>query len=84
MNVGLAILALFLGFLFSFVGVQCAGSTDIKPISYVYFIHTIANLLPNFVTAELSQKLLNFLTVVLLMENIKITSSTVLVAEPSR
>lgn len=35
MNVGLAILALFLGFLFSFVGVQCAGSTDIKPISTV-------------------------------------------------
>jgi hypothetical protein len=35
MNVGEAILALLLGFLFSFIGVQSSGYTDINPISTV-------------------------------------------------
>jgi uncharacterized oligopeptide transporter (OPT) family protein len=32
-DVGISILAIFLGFIFSFIGVQCAGDTDINPIS---------------------------------------------------
>ena len=35
MNVGEAILALVLGFLFSFIGVQSAGTTDVNPVSTV-------------------------------------------------
>ena len=35
MNVGEAILSLVLGFLFSFIGVQSAGTTDVNPISTV-------------------------------------------------
>jgi hypothetical protein len=35
MNVGEAILALVLGFLFSFIGVQSSGHTDINPVSTV-------------------------------------------------
>ncbi len=35
MNVGEAILALLLGFLFSFIGVQSAGTTDVNPVSTV-------------------------------------------------
>jgi OPT oligopeptide transporter protein len=35
MNVGEGILALFLAFLFSFVGVQSSGHTDINPVSTV-------------------------------------------------
>ena len=35
MNVGEAILSLLLGFLFSFIGVQSAGTTDVNPISTV-------------------------------------------------
>jgi len=35
MNVGQAILALILGFLFSFIGVQSSGTTDINPVSTV-------------------------------------------------
>lgn len=35
MNVGEAILALLLGFLFSFIGVQSSGVTDINPISTI-------------------------------------------------
>ena len=34
-NVGEAILALILGFLFSFIGVQSAGQTDVNPVSTV-------------------------------------------------
>lgn len=32
-EVGISILAILCGFLFSFIGVQCAGDTDINPIS---------------------------------------------------
>ncbi|KAL8292838.1 hypothetical protein RQP46_000532 [Phenoliferia psychrophenolica] len=32
-SAGISVLAVFLGFLFSFIGVQCAGDTDINPIS---------------------------------------------------
>lgn len=35
MNVGEAILSLVLGFCFSFIGVQSAGTTDVNPISTV-------------------------------------------------
>ena len=35
MNVGEALLALILGFLFSFIGVQSSGHTDVNPISTV-------------------------------------------------
>jgi uncharacterized oligopeptide transporter (OPT) family protein len=35
MNVGEAILSLLLGFLFSFIGVQSAGQTDVNPVSTV-------------------------------------------------
>ena len=35
MNVGEAILSLVLGFLFSFIGVQSAGTTDVNPVSTV-------------------------------------------------
>ena len=35
MNVGEAILALILGFAFSFVGVQSAGTTDVNPVTAV-------------------------------------------------
>ena len=35
MNVGEAILALLLGFIFSFIGVQSTGATDINPVSTV-------------------------------------------------
>jgi OPT family oligopeptide transporter len=35
MNVGEAILALLLGFLFSFIGVQSSGYTDVNPVSTV-------------------------------------------------
>jgi len=35
MNVGEAILALLLGFIFSFIGVQSAGQTDVNPVSTV-------------------------------------------------
>lgn len=35
LNVGEAILSLILGFLFSFIGVQSAGQTDINPVSSV-------------------------------------------------
>lgn len=35
MNVGEALLSLILGFLFSFVGVQSSGHTDINPITVV-------------------------------------------------
>ncbi|KAF8998711.1 OPT oligopeptide transporter [Cyathus striatus] len=35
MNVGEAILALILGFIFSFIGVQSAGQTDVNPVSTV-------------------------------------------------
>jgi uncharacterized oligopeptide transporter (OPT) family protein len=35
MNVGDAILSLILGFLFSFIGVQSAGQTDINPVTAV-------------------------------------------------
>ena len=35
MNVGEAILALLLGFIFSFIGVQSTGVTDINPVSTV-------------------------------------------------
>ncbi|KAK0465543.1 oligopeptide transporter [Desarmillaria tabescens] len=35
MNVGEAILALILGFIFSFIGVQSSGATDINPVSTV-------------------------------------------------
>ena len=34
-NVGEAILALILGFLFSFIGVQSSGHTDVNPVSTV-------------------------------------------------
>jgi uncharacterized oligopeptide transporter (OPT) family protein len=34
-NVGEAILALVLGFLFSFIGVQCTGQTDVNPVSTI-------------------------------------------------
>lgn len=34
-NVGEAILALLLGFIFSFIGVQSSGQTDINPVSTV-------------------------------------------------
>ena len=35
MNVGEAILALILGFIFSFIGVQSSGHTDVNPVSTV-------------------------------------------------
>ena len=35
MNVGEALLSLILGFLFSFIGVQSAGTTDVNPVSTV-------------------------------------------------
>ena len=35
MNVGTAILSLVLGFVFSFIGVQSAGTTDVNPVSTV-------------------------------------------------
>ena len=35
MNVGEAILSLVLGFAFSFIGVQSAGTTDVNPVSTV-------------------------------------------------
>jgi hypothetical protein len=35
MNVGEAILSLLLGFIFSFIGVQSAGHTDVNPVSTV-------------------------------------------------
>ncbi|KAL0959886.1 hypothetical protein HGRIS_011554 [Hohenbuehelia grisea] len=35
MNVGEAILALLLGFIFSFIGVQSSGATDVNPVSTV-------------------------------------------------
>ena len=35
MNIGEAILSLILGFLFSFIGVQSAGTTDVNPVSTV-------------------------------------------------
>ncbi len=35
MNVGEAILSLVLGFVFSFIGVQSAGTTDVNPVSTV-------------------------------------------------
>ncbi|KAH8087157.1 oligopeptide transporter [Cristinia sonorae] len=35
MNVGTAILSLILGFAFSFIGVQSAGTTDVNPVSTV-------------------------------------------------
>lgn len=35
MNVGEAILALLLGFLFSFIGIQSSGYTDVNPVSTV-------------------------------------------------
>ncbi|KDR80207.1 hypothetical protein GALMADRAFT_242499 [Galerina marginata CBS 339.88] len=35
MNVGEAILALLLGFIFSFIGVQSSGQTDVNPVSTV-------------------------------------------------
>ncbi|KAI0078640.1 oligopeptide transporter [Panus rudis PR-1116 ss-1] len=35
MNVGEAILSLLLGFIFSFIGVQSAGTTDVNPVSTV-------------------------------------------------
>lgn len=35
MNVGEAILSLILGFIFSFIGVQSSGHTDVNPISTV-------------------------------------------------
>ena len=35
MNVGTAILSLLLGFLFSFIGVQSSGTTDVNPVSTV-------------------------------------------------
>ncbi|TCD62765.1 hypothetical protein EIP91_006437 [Steccherinum ochraceum] len=35
MNVGSAILSLILGFIFSFIGVQSAGTTDVNPVSTV-------------------------------------------------
>ncbi|THV04736.1 oligopeptide transporter [Dendrothele bispora CBS 962.96] len=35
MNVGEALLALLLGFLFSFIGVQSSGATDVNPVSTV-------------------------------------------------
>ncbi|KAH9941892.1 OPT oligopeptide transporter [Epithele typhae] len=35
MNVGEAILSLLLGFLFSFIGVQSSGTTDVNPVSTV-------------------------------------------------
>ncbi|TRM63530.1 OPT oligopeptide transporter protein-domain-containing protein [Schizophyllum amplum] len=35
LNVGDAILALILGFVFSFIGVQCSGLTDVNPVSTV-------------------------------------------------
>ncbi|KAG6895581.1 hypothetical protein C0992_000543, partial [Termitomyces sp. T32_za158] len=35
MNVGEALLALILGFLFSFIGVQSAGQTDVNPVTTV-------------------------------------------------
>lgn len=35
MNVGEALLSLVLGFLFSFIGVQSAGTTDVNPVSTV-------------------------------------------------
>jgi hypothetical protein len=37
MNVGTAILSLILGFLFSFIGVQSTGATDINPV-YALFL----------------------------------------------
>lgn len=35
MNVGEAILSLLLGFIFSFIGVQSSGHTDVNPVSTV-------------------------------------------------
>jgi hypothetical protein len=35
MNVGEALLSLLLGFLFSFIGVQSSGATDVNPVSTV-------------------------------------------------
>lgn len=35
MNVGEAILSLILGFAFSFIGVQSAGTTDVNPVTAV-------------------------------------------------
>jgi OPT oligopeptide transporter protein len=40
-NVGEAILALLLGFLFSFIGVQSSGQTDINPVSTVAKVRLI-------------------------------------------
>ncbi len=41
MNVGEAILALILGFIFSFIGVQSSGATDINPVSTVAKVCTL-------------------------------------------
>lgn len=35
MNVGEALLSLILGFIFSFIGVQSSGHTDVNPVSTV-------------------------------------------------
>ena len=35
MNVGEALLSLILGFIFSFIGVQSSGHTDINPVTVV-------------------------------------------------
>jgi hypothetical protein len=42
MNVGEALLALILGFLFSFIGVQSSGVTDINPVSTVAKVYVQA------------------------------------------
>ena len=46
MNVGEAILALILGFLFSFIGVQSAGTTDVNPVSTVAKVRELNQLFP--------------------------------------
>jgi hypothetical protein len=65
LNVGEAILALFLGFIFSFIGVQCSGHTDINPVGTVAKVRfrllqdlTLLNTLcrhPNWSLAELAR-----------------------------
>jgi hypothetical protein len=39
MNVGEALLALLVGFLFSFVGVQSSGHTDVNPVGTIAKVH---------------------------------------------
>ena len=54
MNVGTALLSLILGFVFSFIGVQSSGTTDVNPVSTVakvcyLFSQGLNTILTNFV-----------------------------------